>query len=246
MSSQEGQGYKVKTRTFEGPLDLLLTLIQERKLHISDVSLAEITDDYISYIESLPEFPTREAADFILVASTLVLIKSRALLPALTLTEEEEENIENLEERLRLLKRMRDLVPIVRERYGAAIVYYREPSKDIIPVFAPTGELTAPNLLSTVMNVLKRLPKISDIPQIMVRKVISLEEMMDDLAGRIRGALAISFKEFARDKKDTIGIVVSFLAMLELVKRGIITVRQDKHFEDIAMESGDVATPKYL
>ncbi|MBI4120649.1 MAG: segregation/condensation protein A [Parcubacteria group bacterium] len=240
------EAYKVKTRVFEGPLDLLLTLIQERKLHISDVSLAEITDDYISYIESLPEFPTREAADFILVAATLVLIKSRALLPALTLTEEEEENIENLEERLRLLQRVRELAPHVRERFGASVSYYREAGRDIMPVFAPTAELTLEHLLLMVKNVLRRLPKLADIPQIMVRKVISLEEMMEDLTGRIRGALAISFKEFARGKKDKIGIVVSFLAMLELVKRGIITVRQDKHFEDIAMESGEVGTPKYL
>ncbi len=83
-------GYKVKTHVFEGPLDLLLDLVEKRKLFVNDVSLAEVTDDFIKYIETHEEFPIGESAEFIVIASTLMLVKSRSLLPMLALTEDEE------------------------------------------------------------------------------------------------------------------------------------------------------------
>ena len=77
----DGQEYTVKTEAFEGPLELLLNLIEKRKLFISDISLAQVADDYIEYINKQEDFPMASTADFILVASTLVLIKSKSLLP---------------------------------------------------------------------------------------------------------------------------------------------------------------------
>ena len=93
--------YQVKTHIFEGPLDTLLSLIEKRKLFINDISLSKVADDYIAYIKSLENFPIADSAHFILIASTLVLIKSKSLLPNLTLSEEEEHSIEDLEARLR-------------------------------------------------------------------------------------------------------------------------------------------------
>ncbi|MEK7117749.1 MAG: segregation/condensation protein A, partial [Patescibacteria group bacterium] len=81
--------FKVKTGDFEGPLELLLELIEKRKLHINDVSLSQVADDFIAHIKSLEEFPMNDSADFILIASTLLLIKSKSLLPTLELTEDE-------------------------------------------------------------------------------------------------------------------------------------------------------------
>jgi hypothetical protein len=89
--------FQVKTHIFEGPLDTLLSLIEKRKLFINDISLAQVADDYISYVKSLNDFPIADSAHFILIASTLVLIKSKSLLPTLTLSEEEESSIEDLE-----------------------------------------------------------------------------------------------------------------------------------------------------
>src|SRR3989344_1126361 len=101
--------YHIKTEAFQGPLDLLLQLIEKRKLHINDISLAHITDDYLAHIAGLETFPLKEAAHFILVASTLVLIKSRSLLPSLSLTDEEEGDIKDLERRLKEYKRIKEL-----------------------------------------------------------------------------------------------------------------------------------------
>ena len=97
--------FKVKVGEFEGPLELILDLIEKRKLHISDISLSQVADEFIEYIKSFEEFPMSDSADFILVASTLLLIKSKSLLPNLPLTEEEQGSIEDLENRLSAYKK---------------------------------------------------------------------------------------------------------------------------------------------
>src|ERR1700746_2688936 len=92
--------FTLETQQFQGPLEKLLDLVEARKMSISDVSLSEVTDAYLVYVETLPEMPLGETAQFILVASTLLLIKSRTLLPSLDLTLEERESVEELEHRL--------------------------------------------------------------------------------------------------------------------------------------------------
>src|SRR3989344_4073772 len=110
--------FKVKVGMFEGPLDLLLSLIEERKLHINDVSLAAVTDEYINYVKSLSELPVAQTANFILVASTLLLIKSQSLLPVLDLTPEEQGSIDDLERRLKLHKIFKELSPAAKKQIG--------------------------------------------------------------------------------------------------------------------------------
>src|SRR3989344_1771283 len=92
--------FTVKASEFEGPLDVLLNMIEERRLSISEINLAEVCDAYLAHLDKLPNLPLGETAQFILVASTLLLIKSRALLPMLDLSEEERESVEELERRL--------------------------------------------------------------------------------------------------------------------------------------------------
>src|SRR3989344_7391616 len=93
--------FKIKTEIFEGPLDLLLNLIEKHKVFINDVSLTKVTDDFINYIKSFANLPISHTANFILVASTLLLLKSRSLLPILELSPEEEQSITDLETRLK-------------------------------------------------------------------------------------------------------------------------------------------------
>ena len=101
------EDFKVRVGEFEGPLELVLDLIEKRKMHISDVSLSQVADEFIEYIKSFEEFPIADSADFILVASTLLLIKSKSLLPNLQLTEEEQGSIEDLENRLASYKNIK-------------------------------------------------------------------------------------------------------------------------------------------
>ncbi len=238
--------YQVKTHIFEGPLDTLLSLIEKRKLFINDISLSQVADDYIAYIKSLENFPIADSAHFVLIASTLVLIKSKSLLPTLTLSEEEEHSIEDLEERLREFQKYKALSRHLRERFGINVEYLRLPSKEKIVVFTPDQNTSIGRMHEVIKTVLAQIPKKELVQKAIVQKVISLEEMMENLAKRITSSLKMSFKDFSgMGKTEKVNVIVSFLAMLELVKQGVIQVRQDKDFHDIEMQTDMVGTPSY-
>ncbi len=238
--------YNVKTHIFEGPLDTLLSLIEKRKLFINDISLAQVADDYIAYVRSLEDFPISESAHFVLIASTLVLIKSKSLLPTLTLTEEEQSSIEDLEKRLAEYQKYKNLSQHLKARFGINAQYLRLPSKEKIIVFTPDKDTTVSRLSDTIRSVIFAIPKKEFVPKAIVQKVISLEEMMESLADRIQLSMRMSFRDFSgMGKVEKVNVIVSFLAMLELVKQGIIQVRQDKDFHDIEIETQSVGVPHY-
>lgn len=254
MDANLKDNFEVKVGEFEGPLELLLDLIEKRKLHISDVSLSQVVDEFIEYIKSFEEFPMRDSADFILVASTLLLIKSKSLLPNLPLTEEEKGSIENLENRLAVYKKYKKLSAEIAKIFGNFMYFARERKKFRV-VFSPTQDISLSSLKNTLTDVLKNMPeKIESLPKVIMDKVLSLEEMIDRLSKRIEKNLKASFKDFADvDKVDgstssplaKINVIVSFLAMLELVKQGLVRVNQEKHFEDIQIESENAGVPIY-
>lgn len=242
----ESQTYHVKTEVFEGPLDLLLNLIERRKLHVSDISLSQVADDFIRYIESHSDFPLSKAAHFILVASTLVLLKSKSLLPTLELSLSEEESIEELEARLALFKQFRNMGEVLRVEFGKNRLYFREQKLDEAPVFSPSDSLSLSGLSSSLDSLITSLPKEEKLPEKVVQKVVSLEAMVERLTSRINNELSASFKDFSGlGKEEKINVVVSFLAVLELVKQGILAVEQQAQFGDIHMEQKEVSTPAY-
>jgi len=252
--------FKVKVGEFEGPLELILDLIEKRKLHISDISLSQVADEFIEYIKSFEEFPMSDSADFILVASTLLLIKSKSLLPNLPLTEEEQGSIEDLENRLSAYKKYKELSVNIRKMFGNFLYFAREEKTKRI-VFSPTPDINLLSIENALYEVLKNVPpKIESLPKVAVEKMISLEEMIGRLTERIKTSLKTSFKDFSRlpspdgsglggqadmDKVEKINIIVSFLAMLELVKQGLVRVNQNKHFEDIQIENEGTNVPTY-
>lgn len=237
--------FTVRHERFEGPLDLLLTLIERQQLHIGDIALAQVTGDFVSYIKSFADFPVAESAQFAFVASTLLLIKSKALLPQLSLTPEETESMEDLERRLALLKRFRELSRHVRARFGETPMYLPY-ERTIEPVFAPPKGISLKILHHAVLAVLAAIPEAEMLAKVAVQKVISLEEMVEDLKNRITSALRMSFGEFSRaHKKERVHIIVGFLAMLELVKQGLIAATQEKTHGEIVMETGSIGTPRY-
>lgn len=243
----EQQEYTIKTEVFEGPLELLLNLIEKRKLFISDISLAQVADDYIEHINKQGDFPMAHTADFILVASTLVLIKSKSLLPTLDLSSEEQESIDDLEKRLKLHQMMKGLSLHITKQFGKNVMYPKTLSKSVEPVFSPDEDLSVSKIKEGIMSVLHNLPKKAvAIPKKVVEKVISLEEVIENLAERVSKNLRMSFKEFSGiGKEEKVNVIVSFLAMLELVKQGAISVSQDERFSDITIESDDVGVPSY-
>ncbi|MBX4181299.1 segregation/condensation protein A [Candidatus Parcubacteria bacterium] len=240
--------YKVKTHVFEGPLDLLLELVTKRKLFVNDVSLVQVTDDFIRYIEEHEEFPIGESAEFIVIASTLMLIKSRSLLPQLVLTEDEESAIHDLEDRLVLYARAKALSFRLKELFGKKIIFEKLPTKNPLVVFSPDSKTDTANLLSALERVIESLPKKEVLSKVTVKKVISLEEMIEKLAERISKASKFRFKDFQKTSgplthEKKVSIIVGFLALLELVKRGAIRVTQEGR--EIEIESESVGIPTY-
>jgi len=238
--------FQIKTEVFEGPLDLLLNLIEKRKLFINDIALSKVADDYIAYLQGQDKFPIAQSADFLVIASTLLLIKSKSLLPGLNLTEDEQRDVGDLERRLKIYQRIKELSIHIKNQFGKEIIFAAEPRK-AIPVFSPDQTMTKENLLTAIISVIKALPKaVENLPKAAVRKVISLEEMIGNLTTRIQSSIKLSFREFAKvGKEERVNVIISFLAMLELVKQGIVNVRQNSEFEDIEIETQQTGVPHY-
>ncbi|MBI3633063.1 MAG: segregation/condensation protein A [Candidatus Vogelbacteria bacterium] len=246
--------FKVKVGQFEGPLELLLDLIERHKLHINDVSLSQVTDMYLEYLKSLESFPTDDVANFITIASTLILIKSVSLLPTLSVTQEEKESIEDLEKRLKILRDIKGKSVFIKEKFGTQMIFFASDSKNTRVVFSPTNEVTISGFLESIKRIIDALPKKEKLPNAILKKVISLEEAIDGLIIRVQKDLKMNFNNLHSGikssdphvrKAEKVNVIVNFLAILELVKRGIVLIKQGEHFSDIDIESGDSTIPVY-
>ena len=237
-------GFSVKTPVYEGPFELILDLIEERKLLINDISLSSVTDEFIQRVRSSAAFPMEEAANFVSVAATLLLIKSRSLIPEIALTKDEEADIKDLEARLAAYEKAREASRELARLFGRTVLVARgEQTPD--PVFAPSKDLSAENLAAALGNALAALEKQEQLPEARVKPMITIEEMMERLAGRVQKAMNLSFREFSGSMKEKVEVIVSFLALLELVKQGAVEAAQHEHFADIRITNTSTAVPRY-
>ena len=233
--------FKIKTSEFEGPLGLLLDLVEKRKLFINDFSLAEVTEDYLAHVKKLSEDKSKvaEISSFIVIAATLILIKSKSLIPNLDLTSAEEGNIDDLKERLRQYEIFRKLSANIKLHFGRNIIFAPEERKNSVVVFLPDKEITRERMMTLACEVANAMPKPMRLTEVPVKKIVSLGEMIDRLTQRIENTMKISFRDFtgqAKTREEKITVIVGFLAMLELVRRGILEARQEENFEDIMIE----------
>ena len=237
--------YLIQTEQFEGPLDVLIDLIERRKLLINDFSLAKVADEYIAYVRNQPELPIGETADFVALAATLILIKSRSLLPVLELTEGEEDDIDTLKRRLALHQLFRNASVPLAKRFGMLPLTAR-PYTEPAPVFVPDQSISIETLRAAVCEVIALFPKMPTLPMAEVQKIKSIEETIEQLLTRVERGLSLSFRDVARvGKAPKQEIIVTFLALLELVKQGMLKVSQAEEFGDIVVESDTVAVPSY-
>lgn len=241
----EIETFSIKTQAFEGPLELLLDLVEKRKFLINDISLASVTDEYMRQVSIMQELSLPNTAQFIALAATLLLIKSKSLLPVLELTQEEEEGIDDLEVRLRRYQMYREIAKGIEEIFGKKLAHERQYLAPSDPLFVTDKFTTITGLEAAISDVVSNLPKKEIKPKVKVRKVISLEEMIDRLHKRIENQIKISFKELLEDNHDRPHVIVGFLAILESVKQGSILVAQAGKFEEIHIEKHTVDAPKY-
>ncbi|MCD5381767.1 MAG: segregation/condensation protein A [Candidatus Pacebacteria bacterium] len=238
--------FAVQTEVFSGPLELLIELIEKRKLLVNDISLATVTDDYIAHVAEMERNPLKETTRFVALASTLLLIKSKSLLPVLSLTSEEEESIEDLQDRLKQYQIFRDAGNIVADRFGKQIAYKKTYAPYSEPLFV-TDKFTETDMLATaIQEVIAKLPKKEVRQKVRVRPVVSLEEMIDRLKQRVERQLRFGFKEFTGHSQEPTTVIVGFLAVLEMVKQGNVLVKQHARFSDIQIERESNQVPRYI
>src|SRR5512146_2891096 len=190
-------GFSIKTDSYEGPFELLLNLIEERKLLVNDLALTSITEDFIQHVRAQEAFPMEETANFIQVAATLLLIKSKSLIPDLILTEEEDADVEDLKRRLLAYEKVREASRELARIYGKRVM---APAGERAPevLFAPSRALSAKALADALARVLAAREAVEQLPEARVKPMITIEEMMDRLAKRVQSAMNLSFKEFAK------------------------------------------------
>lgn len=237
--------FSIKTQIFEGPLELLIELCEKRKLLINDISLAAVTDEYINAVSEMQEKSLPHTAQFVQLAATLLLIKSKSLLPVLELTKEEEATIDDLEERLRQYQIYRDAGMVLSERYGKHIMYSRRFVAPKNPLFMPDQWCTLSELHTAMWSVLQNLPKKDIKPKVQVKSTISLEQMMSNLQRRIETQLKARFSDIRKEATEHKTVIVGFLAILELVKQGNVLVKQLGRFDDIEIELEQSTAPRY-
>lgn len=228
--------YAVRLQQFEGPLELLLQLIEKEKLDVTRVSLASVADQYLEYIAQQSEVPLSHLAQFLSVASRLLLLKSRALLPLLEFTESEEESIKDLEWQLREYRKFRDVsVHLGRLFARGERAKSRESFLGAEVVFLPSPDVTADSLAETFRSVLGEIPLLEKLEEEEIQNVISLEEKMLELRSTLASRMELSFRQMTIDVKDKLEIIIAFLAVLELVKQRFVRAEQGGSFQDIAL-----------
>ena len=237
--------FNIQTDAYQGPFELVLDLISARKLLVNDLALANITEDFIAQVRAQAVFPMEEAANFISLAATLLLIKSKSLIPDLTLTEEESADINDLKLRLEAYEKVREATRELSRIFGKTLLFpaAERPNE---PFFSPSRDLHTTALAEALARVIAAHEAVKTLPEARVKSLVSIEEIMEKLAARVQKALTLSFKEFTGDAKEKIDIIVSFLALLELVKQGAVDTEQHEQHGDIRIRNTTpVSIPQY-
>ncbi|MFA5134086.1 MAG: segregation/condensation protein A [Patescibacteria group bacterium] len=224
--------YQVKLEQFEGPLDLLLQLIEKEDLDINQISLAKIADEYIQYVNSQSNVSLDDLSDFLLIASKLIYIKSKALLPYLVWGEEEEEAI-GLEGQLKIYKEFLEASKKVEELAKQKKYFFARERVAVAPGFYPPEKISAGILKEIYAAILNRIEPLIAAGKEIKERVISIKQKIEDLKVEIGKRAKMGFRDFVGKSKNKTEVIVSFLALLELIKQKIVEVSQENLFSDI-------------
>lgn len=230
--------YSVSLPQYAGPLHLLLELIEKKELPITDVSLAQVTDSYLAYVSAY-EPPADELADFLVVASRLLLIKSHEILPREEALAEEAED--TLAEQLELYKLFVQVADFLDARQqGTARCFARERADVLKPEgFIPPEGLTSVALSGAFKGLLKQLEPFFKLQQAAVERIVSVKERLSEIHEALLARARMTFRDLIGHGRSKVDIVVSFLALLELVKQKTVHAVQSGEFGDIEVKRVD-------
>ena len=221
---------QVFLEAFEGPLDLLLYLIRRQNIDILDIPIAEITKQYVQYIELMKELQLELAGEYLLMAAMLAEIKSRMLLPRPEAQEEEEDDpraelVRRLQEYERFKKAAEDISDLPRLERDVFVASAEAPERKVV---TKLPDVTLKELLLAFHDVLKRAEMFSNLQ--MQREPLSVRQRMSEILTRIKSSNFTSFGELFDPEEGRMGVAVTFIAILELLKGATIEVVQSEEY----------------
>lgn len=244
--NEELDGYKVDLPDFRGPLDLLLSLIEQEELDITKISLAHVTDQYLSHLDILKETDADELTAFLVIAAKLILIKSEVLLPRPPpiLVEEDQEDVgDELARQLMLYKRFKEIALQLRavedkqQRNFVRII----PHVKIEPkLVAGSGDIE--DLLKAARNALAIKAEDPDVDEVISPEVVTIGQQMAHIRQVLSTGQSITFSTLLQHTHNRIEVIVTLLAILELIKRNVVSVEQTAHFNDITINKRENTT----
>jgi segregation and condensation protein A len=231
--------YRVALDVFEGPLELLLRLIEHQELDITKVSLALVADQYLAHIADLHEIPAASLADFLVIAAKLLAIKSRSLLPHVEDVEEEDEEDpgEELARQLLEYRRYKEAAAKLRQVEELALHCYPrvaplpQPERRLQP-----GEVTLAELLRAFERALEAHPPVPPVDQVVAPVKIHIGDWIKTISRMVRRYPKVRFSTLMRRVHTRLEVIVTFMAILEMLKQQRLRVTQEELFGEIYLE----------
>lgn len=223
--------FTVKLDRYEGPYTKLLELIEQRKLSITEISLVSVADDYIAYIKTLEQKNLIDISQFIVVASTLILMKAKSLLPGVVYTDEEEKQVHDLEQKLELYALLTSLSSKIRSLYAKNILYAREhASHKDTTIFVPDSRVDVKMLQSIALLTLATFVTPKVLVRVAVEQALRIENVIEKLLERVKTMHSVTLQSLAGNattfEEHKKLLIVNFIALLELLRSGGISAEQ--------------------
>lgn len=244
VAAHQVEGYRVSTSVYEGPLDLLLQLIERAELDITSLALAQVTDQYLAHLRAIQETDQNaaEVSGFLVIAARLVQIKSAALLPRPSLptnNEEEEDPGEALARQLILYKRFKELAEHLSGRDQAGMRTYLRVAQPSVKMEArlDLSDLTLDDLVKTAQGIFLSKPNLPALSRVVAAPRVTIREKIRAIVTTLSSLGKTTFRSFLKRRQDRLEVVVTFLAMLELIKRRVVEANQEDLFGDIEIRS---------
>lgn len=241
IASRQTGGYTVTIPVYEGPLDLLLRLIEHAELDITAVSLSMVTDQYLTYIRQLEDAHAEEISAFLVIAAKLIQIKSEALLPRPPVRESgEEDPAENLARQLRIYKRFKELANELEQRDLQGLhTYLRLAPPPKVEGRLDLSEITLTDLLEAAQTTFLQEKEKQSLGTVISAPRVTIRQRIAYISEALSRNKNSSFKTLVGPESTRLEVVVTFLALLELIKRYRVSAQQDALFGDINIERSE-------
>ncbi len=227
----------IKLQQFEGPLDLLLSLIEGQKMDITQIALAQVTEQFLQYVRQLEQVDPTTLADYLSIAAKLLVIKSKAILPSLEVEPEEEDAGIDLESKLLLYKQFKEVgkylkkVDSRRQQSFTRFLTFEERIN-----FFPDPSITTEELHNAILKVVNGLKELDNLPKAKIKEAISIQEKIDHLRNSLSLQVETKLSDLLKTAKNKNDAIATFLALLELIKQRIFIADQETLFAEVTIK----------